>query len=42
VQNLRFLQNNISSAVAKGDLAQPGKLEDIMNPGDYVLQTIKR
>lgn len=41
VKNLRFPESNISSEVSRGDLAQIGKLEDIVNPADYGLNVIK-
>ncbi len=41
VKNLRFPESNISSIVSKGDLAQIGVLEDIVNPQDYGLKVIK-
>ncbi|MGP3594148.1 PilZ domain-containing protein [Vagococcus sp. WN89Y] len=41
VKNLRFPQSNISSVVSKGDLAQLGKLEDIVDPRNYGLHVIK-
>lgn len=41
VKNLRFLSNNINTQVADGDLAQIGKLENIVNPADYGMRIQK-
>jgi len=41
VKNLRFPETNISSVMSKGDLAQLGKLEKIVNPADYGIRVVK-
>lgn len=41
VKNLRFPDTNISSVMSKGDLAQLGKLEQIVNPSDYGMKALK-
>ncbi|WLI75297.1 PilZ domain-containing protein [Kosakonia sp. H02] len=41
VKNLRFPDTNISSMMSKGDLAQLGRLEKIVNPADYGISVVK-
>ncbi|WP_409307897.1 PilZ domain-containing protein [Pectobacterium sp. B1J-3] len=41
VKDLRFPDTNISSIVSKGDLAQVGTLEGIVNPLDFGIRVLK-
>ena len=41
VKNLSFPNTNISSVLDKSDFLQIGKLEDIVNPADYGVKTLK-
>lgn len=41
VKNLRFPDTNISNVITKADFSQIGKLEDIVNPADFGVKTIK-
>ncbi len=41
IKNLRFPDTNLSSVITKGDFAQIGKLEGIVNPVDYGVKVIK-